>query len=60
MSSLLINLLFMSAKEAAKKQPNNSGKSTATGTASTATIDQVNSAEEKLAHMRHSCAHMLA
>jgi threonyl-tRNA synthetase len=49
----------MSAKEASQKHPNNSGKST-TGTASTATIDQAVTAEEKLAHMRHSCAHMLA
>ncbi|MGL5831310.1 MAG: threonine--tRNA ligase [Candidatus Altimarinota bacterium] len=52
----------MSAKEASQKHQNNSGKSTTetTGTASTATIDQALTPEEKLAHMRHSCAHMLA
>ncbi len=50
----------MSAKKAHDKNPamNSDGRTTATGTG--AAIDQVNSAEEKLNHMRHSCAHMLA
>ena len=44
----------MSAKKAHENNPamNSGGLTTA--------IDQANSAEEKLNHMRHSCAHMLA
>lgn len=53
----------MSAKEAHPKKPADKKAGLTTdkaGAASSAAIDQVNSAEEKLQHMRHSCAHMLA
>ncbi len=54
----------MSAKDIQKKDPQteNSAKNTGStaNTASTATIDQAHTEEEKLQHMRHSCAHMLA
>ena len=45
----------MSAKENAKKNSGNSENGL-----TTAAIDEVHSKEEKLQHMRHSCAHMLA
>lgn len=50
----------MSAKEAHQKKSADKKAGLTTGAASNAAIDQVNSAEEKLQHMRHSCAHMLA
>jgi threonyl-tRNA synthetase len=53
----------MSSKDAEKnpKLADNSKKnSTTTETASTATVDTATTDEERLEHMRHSCAHMLA
>lgn len=50
----------MSAKDAHDKNPQVKNDGLTTGVASSAAIDQVGSAEEKLQHMRHSCAHMLA
>jgi threonyl-tRNA synthetase len=50
----------MSAKEAHQKNSHVNADGLTTGSASSAVIDQVHSKEEKLQHMRHSCAHMLA
>ncbi len=51
----------MSAEDSQNQANNNDNLLTNTTiTASNAEIDQIHNQDEKLAHMRHSCAHMLA